>query len=154
LRPIGHAERIAGVASAHAALRLKNRLSELERLGQFIAEFGAEHGLATKAISELQLAIDELVTNVISYAYADAGEHGIDVRLTADGGEVTVEVEDDGQPFDPLTAPEPDVDAPIEARQIGGLGIHLVRQVTDRLEYRRVGGKNVVDVHKNAAKSR
>jgi serine/threonine-protein kinase RsbW len=136
--------------SEQTTLTVRNDLSELERLGELIDAFGARNGLPTKAVFELKVAVDEVVTNVISYAYDDGGEHEIVVRLSLDAGELSIEVEDDGQPFNPLAAAEPDVDQPVEDRPIGGLGIHLARKLTDRLEYRRQGNKNVLVMRKTA----
>jgi anti-sigma regulatory factor (Ser/Thr protein kinase) len=131
-----------------ATLSLRNDLAELERLSQFIAEFGEREGWPEKAIFEMQLALDEVVTNVISYAYSDGGIHELRVTLTSSDGEVVARVEDDGRPFDPLDAPQPTIDAPLEERPIGGLGWHLVRKVTNELAYRREGDKNVLTLKK------
>jgi anti-sigma regulatory factor (Ser/Thr protein kinase) len=132
---------------------LKNDLSELERVSRLVDEFGTRHCLPARAIFELTLALDEILTNVLSYGFDDGGEHEIVVRLTPpeSGGTagVTVEVEDDGRPFDPLQVRAPDVHSPLEERQVGGLGIYLARTVMDRLEYRRQGGKNVLVMRKN-----
>jgi serine/threonine-protein kinase RsbW len=131
-----------------ATLRLKNRLSELERLDGFLADFGNAHRLPAKAVFELKLALDELVTNVISYGYDDSADHEIELRLYRTGGELTAELEDDGKPFDPLSAPTPDVTQAIDERPIGGLGIYLARQATDALEYRRRDGRNLLVMKK------
>ncbi len=133
---------------AQASIQLKNDLAELERLSQAIADFGAESGLSAQFLFSVNLALGEIVTNVISYGYEDSGDHMITVRFLLGEGELTAEVEDDGRPFNPLDAPEPDLDAPLEDRPIGGLGIHLVRKVMDRLEYRRRAGKNLLVMKK------
>jgi serine/threonine-protein kinase RsbW len=70
------------------------------------------------------------------------------VRLSAEPGEIKAEVEDDGEPFNPLEAPEPDTEKSLEERTIGGLGIHLVRKLMDRLEYKREGERNLLTVRK------
>jgi anti-sigma regulatory factor (Ser/Thr protein kinase) len=121
---------------------LHNRLSELERLSEAVTSFGEGHHLPEKTLYALNLALDEIVTNIISYGYDDQADHQINLRLSVGDGEVTAEVEDDGKPFNPLEAPEPDVTKPIEERQVGGLGIHLTRKLMDRLEYERRQGKN------------
>lgn len=71
------------------------------------------------------------MSNVISYGYDDREEHKIIVCLLMQQGKLTVEVENDGRPFNPLDAPEPDIEKPLEERTLGGLGIHLVRNVMD-----------------------
>jgi anti-sigma regulatory factor (Ser/Thr protein kinase) len=134
-------------------LQLKNDLVELERLGESVARFGSRCAWPIGVAQELELALDEVVTNIISYAYEDAGKHEICVRLVADAEIVTVEVEDDGRPFDPTTAPAAVTGGSIEERPIGGLGWHLVRSVTDGLAYRRAEGRNILTLTKRFAAS-
>jgi serine/threonine-protein kinase RsbW len=134
--------------NAQTSIQLKNDLAELERLSQAIADFAAGSGLPAKFLFDINLALEEIVTNVISYGYEDDREHAITVRFLLEQEELTAEVEDDARPFNPLDAPEPDLDRPLEERPIGGLGIHLVRKVMDRLEYRRQDGKNILIMKK------
>ncbi len=124
------------------SVELKSDLSELGKLAQIVAEFGQRHHLSSHALFHTNLALEEILTNVISYAYDDSKEHQVIVCLRVEQGELTVEVEDDGRPFNPLEAPEPDIQKPLEERPLGGLGIHLVRNLMDRLEYRRQDGRN------------
>src|SRR5438132_54111 len=134
-------------------IKLNNKVSELERFNQTLREFGQHHGLAPRLVHDLNLALEEILTNIISYGYTDNREHEIKVRLSVQPGEVKAEVEDDGQPFDPLAAPEPDAAKPLEERTIGGLGIHLVRKLMDGLEYKRQGDRNLLTVKKKTQKS-
>src|SRR5262245_64400569 len=90
-------------------IRLVNTLSELHRIPEALAEFSRRHALSARVVHDLNLALEEILVNVISYAYADNGAHEIWVRLRARPGEITAEVEDDGRTFDPLTVPEPDM---------------------------------------------
>jgi sigma-B regulation protein RsbU (phosphoserine phosphatase) len=129
-------------------IKLKNKVSELDGLSQTLKEFGQRHGLASKVIHDLNLAMEEILTNIISYGYTDNREHEVKVRLSAQLGEVRVEIEDDGQPFNPLEAPEPEITKPLEERKIGGLGIHLVRKLMDSLEYKRQGERNLLTIKK------
>jgi anti-sigma regulatory factor (Ser/Thr protein kinase) len=129
-------------------IKLKNKVSELDGVNQTLREFGQRHGLASKVIHDLNLAMEEILTNIISYGYTDNREHEVKVRLSAQLGEVSVEIEDDGQPFNPLEAPEPDITKPLEERKIGGLGIHLVRKLMDSLEYKRQGARNLLTIKK------
>lgn len=141
--------------SGQLTLTLKNDLGELGRMSALVEAFGKRHALLPDALFDLHLALDEIVTNVVSYGYDDRGEHEIVVRLTmlsaAHPRRIEVEVEDDGRPFNPLEAGVPDVHATIEDRPIGGLGIYLVRRVMDDLEYRRRQGKNVLVMRKTVA---
>ena len=125
-----------------ATVVLRNHVAELERVGQLVAAFGAAHRLPPQVVFDLTLALDEVLTNVIAYAYADHGDHEIVVRLSQQARTLIAEVEDDGRPFNPLEVPPPDLDAALADRPIGGLGLHLVRRVTDGLDYERAAGKN------------
>lgn len=131
-----------------ATIILQSRLTDLERLAAFVDQFGEQNGVGARDLFAVKLALDEVVTNVIRYAHDDAGDHDIVVRLICEGGEVVAEVEDEGRPFDPLQAGAPDLAAPLEQRPVGGLGIHLARQMTDRLEYRRQGDHNVLTLRR------
>lgn len=114
-----------------------------------IDAFSAAHGLASRISFDVNLAVDELVTNTIGYGYDDDGEHRIDLALRIDGGTLTVEIADDGRAFDPLQAPEPGMSAPMEERARDGLGIYLVRKTMDAVAYRREDGRNVVTLTKS-----
>ena len=83
-----------------------------------------------------------MVTNCIKYAYDDAGEHTVEIVLSVADHAMTILVVDDGRPFDPLAAPSPDLSLPIEDRPIGGLGLHLLRQLADDVRYERRDGAN------------
>jgi sigma-B regulation protein RsbU (phosphoserine phosphatase) len=134
-------------------VKLNNKVSELERLNHTLTEFGRRHGLTPKVVHDLNLALEEILTNIISYGYTDNREHEIKVRLSVQPGEVKAEVEDDGQPFNPLEAPEADTAQSLEERTIGGLGIHLVRKLMDDLEYKRQGDRNLLTIKKKTQKS-
>jgi sigma-B regulation protein RsbU (phosphoserine phosphatase) len=123
-------------------LTLANRSSELQRLASEIEQFAQNHRIPDADVHALSLALDEVITNTISYGYDDQGAHQIRVRLTLAHGRLSAEVEDDGRPFDPLTAPQPDLTSAVEDRPVGGLGIHLVRSLMEQVDYRRESGKN------------
>ena len=124
------------------SLVLRNQLNELERMSERVSAWCRENGVPTVAEFHLNLALDEVVSNVIRYGWKGDGEHQIRVRLSRLEDELTVEVEDDAMPFNPLNVPAADIDKPLEERPVGGLGIHLVRHIMDSLEYRRLEGKN------------
>jgi sigma-B regulation protein RsbU (phosphoserine phosphatase) len=130
-------------------IKLNNKISELGRFNRTLTEFGRRHGLAPNVVRDLNLALEEILTNIISHGYTDNRQHEIKVRLSVQPGEVKAEVEDDGQPFNPLQAPEPDTAKPLGQRTIGGLGIHLVRKLMDSLEYQGQEGKNLLLMKKN-----
>jgi anti-sigma regulatory factor (Ser/Thr protein kinase) len=132
-------------------VRLRNDVAELERVALLIERFGGECALDEATVFEINLALDEVLTNVISYAYEDGRLHEIEVHVAIENGEVRVEVRDDGRPFDPLCVAPVDLSRPVDDRPIGGLGLHLVRRVMDGLEYRREADGNVLTMRKRAA---
>ena len=124
-------------------LILKNDLSELARIAEEIESHGEACGWPTKWILNLNLSLDELITNTVSYGYQDTDEHEIRVTLTERNGALVVVVEDDGMAFDPLTsAPVPDPEADMEERPIGGLGVYFVKTLMDEVAYERVDNCN------------
>ena len=100
------------------------------------------HQPSPQALNLVLLAIEELVTNCINYGYDDANEHTITVVLSIDDQNLTVHVIDDGHPFDPLSQPAPDVSLQAEDRLVGGLGLHLLRQLADHMAYECRDGSN------------
>lgn len=124
------------------ALTLETRPEELERLTAAIETLAEQDNWPAALTFKVNLVLEELVLNVINYAYDESGYH-LDVRLTCNEDGLIIEVTDEGKPFDPLhDAPEPDMESPIEERNIGGLGVYLVRTMTSDMQYRREGGKN------------
>ena len=128
---------------------LKNELCSLDSLREKIEEFGDENGFPPKLVFKINLALDELTTNIISYGYEDEGEHDIHVKLSLKDQTLTLQLIDDGQPFDPLEAEAPDVSCPINERKVGGLGIHLVKEIMDSVHYARRDGKNMTTLVKS-----
>ena len=123
---------------------LRNDLAELQRLNQLVTDFAEHHSLPSELVFRVTLVLEEIITNVISYGYEDEMEHEISVRLSWEDPDMKIEVEDDGRPFNPLEAPPPDMLKPLAERPVGGLGIHLVREMMDKLEYRRENDKNLL----------
>jgi len=129
-------------------LTIKNRLEEITRLAEEIEQFAESRRLPGKLAFQLNLVVEEIVTNIIKYGYNDQGDHEITVVLEAKGGAVLITVIDDGRQFNPLEAPEADTGLPTEDRPVGGLGIHLVRQIVDDIEYRRENSRNLLTMKK------
>jgi sigma-B regulation protein RsbU (phosphoserine phosphatase) len=125
-------------------IELKNSLSEIERVARIVNDFGRRHQIDAKTSHNVKLALDEILTNIISYAYDNAAEHIIVTRLSLRKGKLTVEVEDDGRPFNPLNVPEPNTRQSLEERSIGGLGIYVMRKKIDELDYHRQNDKNIL----------
>lgn len=129
-------------------IRLPVDLREIERLNRLVRLFGDLHEVPSRSLYAVNLALDEVVTNIVLHGYDDATGAELDVRLAAENGTINAEVEDGGRAFNPLDAPVPDLSAPLGERALGGLGIHLVRSLMDDVQYRRDGAKNVLTMRK------
>lgn len=124
-------------------------LRETGRLGEIVRRFGATHEVPEDTIFVVNLSVDELVTNIVVHGgKGDPRVHEIVLRLRTDKDKVSVEIEDDGREFNPLEAPAPDVNATLQQRDLGGLGIHLARSLMDQILYRRVGKRNFLTLTK------
>lgn len=129
-------------------IRLPADLREIQRMNRLVRQFGELHEVPDRTLYSVNLALDELVSNVILYGYGDPAGETIVIGLEARGDQLHATIEDRGREFDPHTAPPPDLDAPLEKRKVGGLGIHLVRSLMDELQYRREGAKNLLTLRK------
>ncbi len=130
---------------------LTNAISEVQRVKTAFAEFAKAQHCSNELILNIQLVLEETVSNVIFYGYPDAVEeqaHQIEVDIELTEHDLVLEIRDDAAAFDPLKAPEPDLDIPFEEREIGGMGIHLVKTLMDELEYARIKGRNVLTMQK------
>ena len=121
---------------------LKSKLSELTTLCRYLEDCGNVMELPQKCLLELNLGLDELFSNIISYGFEDESEHRIKFSLVKDSKTLIVQVEDDGIPFNPLDVTGPEVSQDLDSINIGGLGIHLVKEMMDDIDYKRVEGKN------------
>lgn len=117
----------------------------------FVERWSELAGLSPKGIYGLQLAVDELVTNIVTHAYAERGRTGpVVLEAELEPGCLRLIVEDTGDPYDPTAQPPPDdLDKPVEERKIGGLGIYLVLKSVDRVRYERRGSWNRVTLEMN-----
>ena len=132
-------------------IKLDNRLSEIERLASELELFCDQEKLPVKTCLELNLILEEAVTNIISYAYNDSASHLISVSLQRRGDRVEIAIEDDGIGFNPLDAPTPRMSGDIDELEPGGLGIHLIRKLTDEAAYSREKGYNTLKLTKKVS---
>jgi serine/threonine-protein kinase RsbW len=137
------------MAKKKVSFRLKSNLSELDKLCQCLEQFGQSIGLSKKYIFETNLALDELFTNIISYGFNDEDEHLITFTLALENKMLILSIEDDGIPFNPTNVEEPDLECNIETCKIGGLGIHLIKNLMDEVCYQRCKNKNILTMKKN-----
>lgn len=129
-------------------LVLQNDIAEISRLALFIEQLGEEFGLSPDLVFNLNLVLEEAVSNVILYAYPKE-EHEI-ITLTARKieNQLLFVLTDSGKEFDPTQMPDADITLSAEERPIGGLGIFLIRQIMNKVEYQRIDGQNVLTLGK------
>ncbi len=127
----------------------KNDLSELDDLRKKLDRFCQAQAVNEKCRFEMHLAVEEHFTNIVTHGYTDGGEHRIKVTLRRRGRTIEIDIEDDGIPFNPLEIRAPDVNAPLETRKIGGLGIHLTKKCMNEVVYHRRVGKNILTLKKH-----
>ena len=120
------------------------RMRNLPETAAFVDDFCARHGIGRDDALRLALIVEELFANTVAHGYRKEGDAPIVVALSAEGGAVTVVYEDAAPRFDPSAQPPADINAPVESRPIGGLGIHLVRQIARSIRYTREDGHNRV----------
>lgn len=108
----------------------------------------ARHGLAAKDVARMHLALEEHLTNIISHGYKPGQAGTLIVRFALEASGFRIEIEDDGAPFNPIEAPAVDTSLPMKDKPVGGLGVHLIRNNVDELEYRRAGDRNVLVMKK------
>ena len=123
-------------------LRLRNETDAIGPASETAEEWLAQHDVSPEVSYFVSLAIEELVTNCIKYGYDDTGEHLIEIGLSVNNRTLTMTVIDDGHAFNPLEASSPNLSLPLEDRPIGGLGIHLLRELADDVTYERREGTN------------
>ena len=140
------------MAMKEYSFELKSNLSELDNLCQNLEDFGRKIGLSQKMIFEINLALDELFTNIISYGYKDKEEHIIKVTITPQNEELCLCIEDDGVPFNPIDFETKDVACSVENCKIGGLGIHIMKILMYEICYQRCNDKNILTLKKQLSK--
>jgi len=131
------------------SITLENDIKEVKRLNLFVADIAKRAAMNPAESSQLKLAVEEAVVNVINYAYPSGTKGNISVDTSFDGKQVKIVISDSGLPFDPTEAPSADTTLSASERPIGGLGILLVRQLMDSVNYEWIDGKNVLTMKKS-----
>ena len=126
-----------------------NQLAEIRTVNNLFNEFIERNQLTTELRRQFNLIIDELLNNIISYAYKDDDDHEIEISCHLIPGKLTMTISDDGIPFNPFIGQPPELSDSLEDRAIGGLGIHLVKNLLDKTSYQRKVGRNIVSLVKN-----
>lgn len=132
-------------------LQILNRLPDIEEVQQRFDGFAREHRVPERVRRSIHVAVDELLNNIISYAFEDDDAHPIDLTIQLHQDRLSVTIADDGRAFNPFSAPSPDIEMLLAERKVGGLGIHVVRHVVDNRIYQRRHGRNIVTVEKYLA---
>ena len=131
------------------SLILQNSIDELTKLATFIEELCEQWDLPMNISMNLNLALEEVFTNIVNYGFRDDAIHEIMMDFSFENNRIEIIIIDDGIAFNPLEeAPTPDLDASVEDRPIGGLGLHIVSEIMDRLEYKRENNKNIMHIYK------
>lgn len=130
-------------------ITLHNDVEQITLLPEFVEAVAKEAQLEHEATFNLNLALEEAVTNVIMYAYPEGTDDMVDIEAVVDGKRVMFVITDSGKPFDPTAKEDIDINAKMDERPIGGLGIHLVRTIMDTVNYERKGEKNILTITKN-----
>ena len=127
---------------------LANDIAEVSRLVTFIEEVGEAFALTPDVVLNLNLVIEEAVVNVINYAYPKEQHESIYLSAHLHEGSIVLVLTDTGKEFDPTLAPDADITLSAEEREIGGLGIFLIRQIMNEVRYERIDGKNILTLEK------
>ncbi len=136
------------VKSHHYSFELTNDLVELKALNLHLVAFGDDIGLSEHNVSEINVCLDELFTNIVLYGFDDDREHKIRFTMSADDSMVKATIEDDGLPFNPLKKKAVKLPENVEDARIGGLGIHITKELMDKVSYERKQGRNRLTIKK------
>ena len=130
-------------------IKIKNEVGELERVNQFVEEIGEELGLDMELQMNLNLVMEEMVSNVIFYAYPEGKHEEIELVAESDGKELTFVLSDKGKEFDPTLKEDADPNVNPMERDIGGMGIYIVKNIMNQVTYQRLEGKNLLTMKKS-----
>ena len=128
---------------------IRNQVGELARVNQFVEEIGEELGLDPELQMNLNLVMEEMVSNVIFYAYPEGTDASIELTAETNGKELTFVLSDQGREFDPTMKEDADVNVNPAEREIGGMGIFIVKNIMNQVTYQRLEGKNLLTMKKN-----
>jgi len=130
-------------------LIIKNEISELSRVNVFLDHIAEKSNIGKELLFDLKLVIEEIISNIIFYAYNVKNEHKIKIDFEIQKKNIRIKIEDDGKEFNPVNVPPPDdLDKPIKERKVGGLGIHFVKTLMDSVEYKRENDRNILVLRK------
>jgi serine/threonine-protein kinase RsbW len=129
-------------------IRIVNRREDARGAAEMVECFAEDFEIPRRIVIDLNVTLDEVLTNIISHAFEPGDQGEIVVRLAYSPSELQLIVEDTGRAFDPMQAPRPDLGAPLQARRVGGLGIHFIKSLMDEVVYERADGRNRLSLKK------
>ena len=121
----------------------------LRQVREFAEKYGKSQGFSRRDINSLKISLDEICSNIVLYAYRDMERGDIQIEIKRENGSIIVHIEDRGVEFDYSSVKTPDLQKYVEQKMKGGLGLHLVKSMNDKVRYERVGGRNIYTLQKN-----
>jgi len=137
------------ISSITTSIEIINKVEEMTKVAEQFESFGLKNNIQEPVIYRINIALDELLSNIISYGYKDEIEHKIQVEVELRGERMVIIINDDGVPFNPFKKDPPDTMLSLEEREIGGLGIHIVKNLMDEYNYKRNVDKNIITLVKH-----
>ena len=137
------------VAIYYSKLVIGNKIPDITIAIEKFEIFAAEHNISDMVSMQVNVVFDELLANIINYGFVDEKEHVIDIEIRYNGDKLIIIFSDDGIPFNPFEKTDPNTELSIDERDIGGLGVHIVKKLMDDYSYKRTIGKNVISVTKH-----
>jgi serine/threonine-protein kinase RsbW len=128
---------------------IENRIEELSSLAEQIDYLSEEWEISPALAMNINLVIEEAVSNIIFYAFNENGKHEIKISILLENNRLIIKIKDDGIPFNPLAQQQPDINLPAEERPVGGLGIFLISQIMDEMNYERNKSENILTLNKS-----
>ncbi|HCT93516.1 MAG TPA: ATP-binding protein [Rikenellaceae bacterium] len=133
---------ITGKAIMEIEIKLENRVAELERLASILNDIGREWALTPLFVNQLNLVLEEAVTNIMFYSYSDSSLHCITINIINHNDTIEICICDDGKPYNPTKKIDPDITLDAEKREVGGLGIFIIKKIMDRVTYTYENNQN------------
>jgi anti-sigma regulatory factor (Ser/Thr protein kinase) len=127
-------------------IKIKNDIEEIGKVCEGVREFCSQNNIPNAKYHDVVLILDEIVTNIISYAYPDGNGHSFSIDLQKSGNFIRIRSIDDGVAFDPLTLEDPDTISSLEERKVGGLGIYIIKRLAESVKYDRIDGQNRLEI--------
>ena len=128
--------------STHKTVRITNQRDQIDTVRKFFDDYSKDNKLTEKTVHDIQMALDELLTNIVNYGYEDTDEHQIDIHFGVNDDAVKVEIVDDSKPYNILERDDPDISLSMEDKPIGGLGVFLIKKLMSSVDYYTKEGKN------------